>query len=210
MDALITRLSRLCRCSVPGQADGADFLRCWLIMVRCPKSGGDEDAAELGCHVGGGRRGLRLVPGGAVAAVGDAGTGSVASGIGGIPFSGGLVSTADAPLFAPAPEARPHNPTSRRVSHPPRCPTRSRAMLAALSPSPRSLVQGSTSGVIPSGVLVTWIPSALVIVCVAVVVSPSGARDGCRRAGMDGTLADAGTRFLPPGSPVVRAALARR
>jgi hypothetical protein len=27
---------------------------------------------------------------------------------------------------------------------------------------------------------------------------------------MDGTLADAGTRFLPPGSLVVRAALARR
>src|SRR6202044_2118749 len=30
-----TRLSRLCRCCFPGQAKGVDFLRCWLVRVRC-------------------------------------------------------------------------------------------------------------------------------------------------------------------------------
>jgi hypothetical protein len=37
----------LCRDVFPGQADDVDFFRRRLAGVRCPKSGGDEDAAEL-------------------------------------------------------------------------------------------------------------------------------------------------------------------
>jgi DNA-binding NarL/FixJ family response regulator len=37
----------------PGQPEEADFPGCWLVGARCLKSGGDDDAAELGGHVGG-------------------------------------------------------------------------------------------------------------------------------------------------------------
>src|SRR5262249_33566358 len=55
----------------PGQADGLDF--CWggLVGVSGSESGGDEDAAELGEHVGGGGVGLGAVPGSACAGGGD-------------------------------------------------------------------------------------------------------------------------------------------
>ena len=46
----------------PGQPEEADFLGCWLVRARCLKSGGDDDAAELGGHVGGGGLGLAGVP----------------------------------------------------------------------------------------------------------------------------------------------------
>ena len=48
-------------CPRPGGWRG--FPRVLADQGEVPKSGGDEDAAELGCHVGGGRRGLCLVPG---------------------------------------------------------------------------------------------------------------------------------------------------
>jgi UDP-glucose 4-epimerase len=57
------RLSQLCGYVFPGQPDGVDFSGCRLVRVRCPKSGGDEDAAELGEHVCGGRLCLGGVPG---------------------------------------------------------------------------------------------------------------------------------------------------
>src|SRR2546429_3336683 len=47
----------------PGQPDGVDFFGFWLVSVKPLKFGGDDDAAELGGHVGGGRVGLRRVPG---------------------------------------------------------------------------------------------------------------------------------------------------
>jgi hypothetical protein len=81
----ITRLSQLCGGGFPGQADGADFFGCGLVGARWLKFGGDEDAAELGGHVGGGRRGFRLVPGCAAAAVVEVG-GVVAGG--GVPGHG--------------------------------------------------------------------------------------------------------------------------
>src|SRR5271156_1829491 len=40
-----------------------DFCGFWLVRLNWLKSGGDDDAAELGGHVGGGRLGLRRVPG---------------------------------------------------------------------------------------------------------------------------------------------------
>ena len=39
------------------------FCGFWLVSVKSLKSGGDDDAAELGGHVGGGRLGLGGVPG---------------------------------------------------------------------------------------------------------------------------------------------------
>ena len=56
-----------------------DFLGCRLVRARCVKPGGDEDAAELAVHVGGGRAGLAVVPGGAGAVLFDVG-GVVAGG----------------------------------------------------------------------------------------------------------------------------------
>ena len=56
--ALPARLSLLCRYGVP-----ADFCGCRLVEVSCVKSGGDEDAAELAVHAGGGGWGLSAVPG---------------------------------------------------------------------------------------------------------------------------------------------------
>jgi hypothetical protein len=50
------------RCVCPGQPEDGDFLGCWLVGARCLKSGGDDDAAELGGHVGGGWLGLACVP----------------------------------------------------------------------------------------------------------------------------------------------------
>jgi len=58
---------------------------CRLVRVRCPIFGGDEDAAELGEHVGGGRLGLGGVPGRAGAVIGD--VGGVVPG-GGVPGGG--------------------------------------------------------------------------------------------------------------------------
>ncbi len=66
----------------PGQADGMDFCGFWLISANSLKSGGDDDAAELGGHVGGGRLGLRGVPGRVEAA--GPGVGRVVAG-GGVP-----------------------------------------------------------------------------------------------------------------------------
>jgi hypothetical protein len=40
-----------------------DFCGFWVVSVKSLKFGGDDDAAELGGHVGGGRLGLRGVPG---------------------------------------------------------------------------------------------------------------------------------------------------
>src|SRR5271155_3584822 len=82
---LVTRLSSLCGEVFPGQAEEADFLGCWLVRARCLKSGGDDDAAELGGHVGGRRLGLAGVPGGAGPVIGDVG-GVVAGG--GVPAGG--------------------------------------------------------------------------------------------------------------------------
>ena len=48
-----SRLSRLCCCAVPGQADGVDFCGCRLIRARWLIFGGDQDAAELADHVRG-------------------------------------------------------------------------------------------------------------------------------------------------------------
>ena len=69
----------------PGQSDGADFFVCWLVRAKRLKFGGDDDAAELGGHVGGGGLGLGRVPGGGEAAAGDVG-GIVAGG--GVPEHG--------------------------------------------------------------------------------------------------------------------------
>src|SRR5260370_27584869 len=76
--SLGTRLSRLCGGGFrvfPGQPYGVDFFACRLVTARWLKSGGDQDAAELGGHVGGGRLGLAGVPGGAGAAGVDVGGG---------------------------------------------------------------------------------------------------------------------------------------
>jgi hypothetical protein len=59
---LSARLSHLRGGVFPGQPDGVEFLACRLVRVRCLKSGGDEDSAEQGRHVAGGRLGLRRVP----------------------------------------------------------------------------------------------------------------------------------------------------
>src|SRR5713101_2849102 len=64
VNLLNTRLSWLRGEVFPGQAEDADFFGCWLVRARCLKSGGDDDAAELGGHVGGRRRCLGGVPGG--------------------------------------------------------------------------------------------------------------------------------------------------
>lgn len=48
-----TRLSHLCGWGLPGQADGADFCGCQLVRARWPIFRGDDDAPELGGHVGG-------------------------------------------------------------------------------------------------------------------------------------------------------------
>ena len=40
-----------------------DFCGFWLVRAKSLKFGGDDDAAELGGHVGGGRLGLRGLPG---------------------------------------------------------------------------------------------------------------------------------------------------
>src|SRR5216684_8327673 len=69
----------------PGQPDGVDFCGFWLVRAYWLKFGGDDDAAELGGHVGGGRLGLRGVPGGVAAA--GLGVGGVVAG-GGVPADG--------------------------------------------------------------------------------------------------------------------------
>src|SRR6185437_450981 len=79
------RLSCLCGCVFPGQPDGVDFLVCRLAGARCLKSCGDEDAAEQGGHVAGGRFGLAGVPGRVQPAFPQAG--GVAAG-GGVPGDG--------------------------------------------------------------------------------------------------------------------------
>ncbi len=48
-----------------------DFCGCGLVRARLLKSCGDQDAPELGDHVGGGWLGLGGVPGGVEAAGGD-------------------------------------------------------------------------------------------------------------------------------------------
>lgn len=85
MSGLFSRLSLLCRCGFPGQADDADFFGCRLVGVSCLKSGGDEDAAELAVHVGGGGLGLFAVPGSPVTVLGH--VGGVVS-CGGVPGDG--------------------------------------------------------------------------------------------------------------------------
>src|SRR5512135_3323407 len=80
-----TRLSSLCSEVFPGQAEDADFFGGRLVRARCLKSGGDDDAAELGAHVGGGRLGFAGVPGGAGPVFGHVG-GVVAGG--GVPAGG--------------------------------------------------------------------------------------------------------------------------
>src|SRR6267154_5029703 len=57
-----TRLSRLRGEVCPGQADEVYFFACWLVGVRWAKTGSDDNAAELGGHVGGGGLGLGGVP----------------------------------------------------------------------------------------------------------------------------------------------------
>src|SRR6266481_8870049 len=81
----ITRLSSLCGEVFPGQAEDVDFFGGRLVRARCLKSGGDDDAAELGAHVGGGRLGFAGVPGGAGPVFGHVG-GVVAGG--GVPAGG--------------------------------------------------------------------------------------------------------------------------
>src|SRR5947209_13221409 len=61
--ATVTRVSLLCRWVRPGQPDGLEFCLGWQLGLSEPKSGGDEDAAELGEHVRGGRVGLGAVRG---------------------------------------------------------------------------------------------------------------------------------------------------
>src|SRR6266540_3860586 len=75
----LTQVSLLCRWVLPGQADGLDFCLGRLFGSSGSKSGGDEDAAELGEHVGGGGVGLGAVPG-PVGAVGGDVVGLVAGG----------------------------------------------------------------------------------------------------------------------------------
>ena len=70
-----------CRRGFPGQADGADFCGWQLVSVRWLKFGGDQDAPELGGHVGGRWLGLGGVPGGA---------GPVLAGVGGVVAGGGV------------------------------------------------------------------------------------------------------------------------
>jgi hypothetical protein len=62
-----------------------DFCGFWLVGANSLKSRGDDDAAELGGHVRGGRFGLRGVPGGVEAA--GPGIGRVVAG-GGVPADG--------------------------------------------------------------------------------------------------------------------------
>ncbi len=83
---MIARLSRLCGEVFPGQADDSDFFGCWLVGASCLKSCGDDDAAELGGHVRGGRLGLGRVPGGA---------GAVIFGVGGVVPGGGVPAGGD-------------------------------------------------------------------------------------------------------------------
>lgn len=82
--AWFSRLSRLRGVGVPGQADGVDFCGCGCIRVRGPKSGGDEDLAQLGDHVGSRGLGLGWVPGGTFAVGGEV-VGVVAGG--GVPIA---------------------------------------------------------------------------------------------------------------------------
>jgi hypothetical protein len=56
-------LSRLCGEVFPGQADDVDFFAGRLVRARYRKFRGDDDAAELAGHVGGGGLGLGGVPG---------------------------------------------------------------------------------------------------------------------------------------------------
>src|SRR6266851_360993 len=60
---VLSRLSRLCGCFLPGQADGVNFFAGYLVRTRCAKFRGDQYAAELAEHVGGRRLGLAAVPG---------------------------------------------------------------------------------------------------------------------------------------------------
>src|SRR6266511_3505764 len=69
--ATVTQVSLLCRWVLPGQPDGLDFFQGGVFGLSGPKSGGDEDAAELGEHVCGGGVGLGAVPGPAGAVGGD-------------------------------------------------------------------------------------------------------------------------------------------
>src|SRR5215469_12318640 len=73
------------RRGIPRPAKGADFSGCRLVGARWAKSGGDDDAAELGSHVCRGWLGLRRVPGGAGPAIAD--VGGVMPG-GGVPAGG--------------------------------------------------------------------------------------------------------------------------
>jgi len=84
--AVTTRFSWLCREVFPGQADHADFFRGWLVRARCPKSGGDDDTAELVGDVRRGGLGLAGVPGGA---------GPVICHIGGVVAGGGVPAGGD-------------------------------------------------------------------------------------------------------------------
>jgi hypothetical protein len=59
--ARTTRLSQLCCGVFPGQVGSVDFFACRPVTARWFKSGGDQDAAELGGHVGGGGLGLAAV-----------------------------------------------------------------------------------------------------------------------------------------------------
>ncbi len=68
---MASQVSLLCRWVLPGQPDGLEFCQGRLFGASEPKSGGDEDAAELGEHVGGGGVGLGAVPGPAGAVGGD-------------------------------------------------------------------------------------------------------------------------------------------
>ncbi len=85
MLSTITPLSRLCREVFPGQADDVDFFAGRLVRVRYRKFRGDDDAAELAGHVGGGGLGLGGVPRRAGTMIG--GVGGVVAG-GGVPAGG--------------------------------------------------------------------------------------------------------------------------
>jgi cyclophilin family peptidyl-prolyl cis-trans isomerase len=80
-----SRLSWLCGEVFPGQAEDSDFFGGRLVRVRCLKSGGDDDAAEPGGHVGGRWLGLRRVPRGAGPVIGH--VGGIVAGVG-VPAGG--------------------------------------------------------------------------------------------------------------------------
>jgi hypothetical protein len=63
-----------------------DFFACRLVTARWLKSGGDQDAAELGGHVGGRWLGLAVVPGG---------TGAAGLHVGGVVPRGGVPGDGD-------------------------------------------------------------------------------------------------------------------